>query len=51
MTVESNMRFGLEGSTEMSDDDIEQTVTEAAQMMGIGDQLDRKPEELSGGQQ
>ena len=51
MTVESNMRFGLEESTDMSDDDIAETVRETAQMMGIGDLLDRKPEELSGGQQ
>ena len=51
MTVESNMRFGLEESTDMSDEAIEETVRETAQMMDIGELLDRKPEELSGGQQ
>ncbi|WP_435318862.1 ABC transporter ATP-binding protein [Haloarchaeobius sp. TZWSO28] len=51
MTVAQNMSFGLEESTDMPDDEIQQKVTEAAEMMGIGDLLDRKPRELSGGQQ
>ncbi|MCT9097253.1 ABC transporter ATP-binding protein [Haloarchaeobius sp. HME9146] len=51
MTVAENMSFGLEESTDMPDDEIQQKVTEAAEMMGIGDLLDRKPRELSGGQQ
>ncbi|MFD1645655.1 ABC transporter ATP-binding protein [Haloarchaeobius litoreus] len=51
MTVKQNMSFGLEESTDMPDDEIAKTVTEAAEMMGIGDLLDRKPGELSGGQQ
>ncbi len=51
MTVEENMSFGLEESTNMPDDEIERQVTETAEMMGIGDLLDRKPGELSGGQQ
>jgi multiple sugar transport system ATP-binding protein len=51
MTVRGNMAFGLEESTELSDDEIDERVTDAAEMMGIADLLDRKPGELSGGQQ
>ncbi|EJN57535.1 ABC transporter ATP-binding protein [Halogranum rubrum] len=51
MTVEENMSFGLKMSTDLSADEIERKVTEAAEMMGIGDLLDNKPGELSGGQQ
>jgi len=51
MTVQENMSFGLEESTDMPDDEIEQRVSNTAEMMGIGDLLDRKPGELSGGQQ
>ncbi|ADB63309.1 ABC transporter related protein (plasmid) [Haloterrigena turkmenica DSM 5511] len=50
-TVRSNMSFGLEESTELSDSAIAETVEETAAMMGIEDLLDRKPGELSGGQQ
>lgn len=51
MTVQGNMSFGLEESTDMSSDEIREHVTETAEMMGIDDYLDRKPGELSGGQQ
>ncbi|WP_306058108.1 ABC transporter ATP-binding protein [Natronococcus wangiae] len=51
MTVQENMSFGLEESTDLSDDEIAAHVEETAEMMGIGDLLDRKPGELSGGQQ
>ncbi|SEV89828.1 ABC transporter ATP-binding protein [Halobacterium jilantaiense] len=51
MTVRGNMSFGLEESTDLSDDEIDERVTEATEMMGIADLLDRKPSELSGGQQ
>ncbi|MFC6862040.1 ABC transporter ATP-binding protein [Halomicroarcula sp. GCM10025817] len=51
MTVEENMSFGLKMSTDLSEDEIERQVTEAAEMMGIGDLLDNRPGELSGGQQ
>ncbi|WP_224335504.1 ABC transporter ATP-binding protein [Haloprofundus halobius] len=51
MTVRENMSFGLEESTEMSNDEIRRKVTETAEMMDIGDLIDRKPRELSGGQQ
>jgi multiple sugar transport system ATP-binding protein len=51
MTVEENMSFGLKMSTDLSDDEIERQVTDAAEMMGIGNLLDNTPGELSGGQQ
>ncbi|MFB6268620.1 MAG: ABC transporter ATP-binding protein [Halobacterium sp.] len=51
MTVRGNMSFGLEESTDLSEAEIRERVTEAAEMMGIADLLDRKPGELSGGQQ
>jgi multiple sugar transport system ATP-binding protein len=50
MTVEGNMAFGLEESTDLSDDEIEERVADAAETMGIGELLDRKPSDLSGGQ-
>ncbi|WP_273836672.1 sn-glycerol-3-phosphate ABC transporter ATP-binding protein UgpC [Halococcus sp. PRR34] len=51
MTVRENMSFGLEESTDMPGDEIEERVESSAEMMGIGRLLDRKPGELSGGQQ
>ncbi|WP_058826323.1 ABC transporter ATP-binding protein [Haloferax sp. Q22] len=51
MTVEENMSFGLKMSTDLSADEIERTVTETAEMMGIESLLDNTPGELSGGQQ
>ncbi|WP_121821253.1 ABC transporter ATP-binding protein [Halostella salina] len=51
MTVRTNMAFGLQESTDMPDDEIDARVEDAAEMMGIGDLLDRKPRDLSGGQQ
>ncbi|QLK26033.1 ABC transporter ATP-binding protein [Natrinema zhouii] len=51
MTVQENMAFGLEESTDLSDDEIAARVEETAEMMGIENLLDRKPEDLSGGQQ
>jgi multiple sugar transport system ATP-binding protein len=51
MTVEENMSFGLKMSTELSDDEIEETVTSAAEMMDIGELLEDRPGQLSGGQQ
>jgi multiple sugar transport system ATP-binding protein len=50
MTVRENMSFGLEESTAMPDDEIDQRVTETAETMDIGELLDRTPGELSGGQ-
>ncbi len=51
MTVRENMAFGLEESTDLPDDEIQETVTGTAELMGIEGLLDRKPGELSGGQQ
>ena len=51
MSVRENMRFGLEESTDLPDDEIDQRVEETAAMMDISDLLDRNPGELSGGQQ
>ncbi|MFC7139197.1 ABC transporter ATP-binding protein [Halosimplex aquaticum] len=51
MTVRENMSFGLEESTDMSDDEIRETVEDAAETLGITPLLDRKPGALSGGQQ
>ncbi|QCJ46649.1 ABC transporter ATP-binding protein [Haloprofundus sp. MHR1] len=50
MTVRENMSFGLEESTDLSNDEISRKVTETAEMLDIGELLDRKPRELSGGQ-
>ncbi|MBX0295350.1 ABC transporter ATP-binding protein [Haloarcula nitratireducens] len=49
-TIQQNMAFGLRMSTDMSAEEREQRVYEAAEMMGIEDLLDDTPEELSGGQ-
>ncbi|WP_254767971.1 ABC transporter ATP-binding protein [Salinilacihabitans rarus] len=51
MTVRGNMAFGLEESTDLPNDEVAARVEETAEMMGIGELLDRKPGELSGGQQ
>ena len=51
MTVRRNMRFGLEQSTDLDTETMNERVREVAEMMGIDDLLERKPRELSGGQQ
>jgi multiple sugar transport system ATP-binding protein len=51
MSVSENMSFGLEESTDMADDEIESVVIDTAEMLDIGELLDRKPSDLSGGQQ
>jgi multiple sugar transport system ATP-binding protein len=51
MTVYENMAFGLEESSDLSDEETEEQVNTAAEMLGITDLLGRKPGELSGGQQ
>ncbi|MEZ3143737.1 ABC transporter ATP-binding protein [Halobaculum sp. MBLA0143] len=50
MTVRGNMSFGLEESTEMSDDEIRTLVDDTAELLEIAELLERKPAELSGGQ-
>lgn len=49
MSVYDNMAFGLK-LRKMSKTDIDKRVKEAAQILGIGHLLDRKPKQLSGGQ-
>ncbi len=51
MSVEQNMSYGLKLNSDLPDEEIEMRVREAAEMMGIEDQLRKKPSELSGGQQ
>ena len=49
MTVRRNMEFPLM-MRKMDSEEIDQRVREAADILGIGDYLDRKPKALSGGQ-
>ncbi|MFC7096087.1 ABC transporter ATP-binding protein [Halobaculum marinum] len=51
MTTRENMSFGLEESTDLSDEEIAERVENAADLLSIPELLDRKPSELSGGQQ
>jgi len=49
-TVKANMEFGLRMSTDLSAEERNEKVQWAAEMMGIEDLLEDKPDELSGGQ-
>lgn len=49
-TVEGNMSYGLQKSTSLSSNEIEERVKEFAEMMDIGETLEKKPDQLSGGQ-
>ncbi|GGN99038.1 MULTISPECIES: ABC transporter ATP-binding protein [Haloarcula] len=51
MSVRQNMSYGLKLTTDLGDDEIRRRVEDTAEMMGIGDLLDKKPNNLSGGQQ
>ena len=51
LTVRKNMSTGLKLSTDLSSDEIDRRVEETAEMLGISDQLEKKPGNLSGGQQ
>jgi multiple sugar transport system ATP-binding protein len=51
MTVRENIRFGLDMNTDLSDDEKEERISNAAEILGIIELLGRKPKELSGGQQ
>lgn len=51
MTVRENMSFGLRLSDEYTDDEIEKSVNEAAELLEIPELLDQFPKQLSGGQQ
>ena len=50
MTVRNNMRFGLEESTDLDDETIDDRVESTAELLEITDLLARKPGALSGGQ-
>ena len=49
-TARENMAFGLEMTTDLSDDEIGRRVERAAEMLDITELLDRRPDALSGGQ-
>jgi sn-glycerol 3-phosphate transport system ATP-binding protein len=49
MTVRGNMSYGLK-NRKLPKDEINKKVTETANLLRIGDYLDRAPNELSGGQ-
>jgi multiple sugar transport system ATP-binding protein len=49
MTVAKNMGFALKKAG-LGSDEIRRRVTEAAELLGIADQLERRPANLSGGQ-
>jgi multiple sugar transport system ATP-binding protein len=51
MSVRENIRFGLDMKTELSTEEKNDRVREAAETLGIAEMLDRKPSALSGGQQ
>ncbi|WP_435066209.1 ABC transporter ATP-binding protein [Halobaculum sp. EA56] len=49
-TVAENMRFGLEMTTDLPEDEVDARVRETAELLDIDDLLDRRPDALSGGQ-
>ena len=49
-TVHQNSSFGLKYSSDLSKSEIDEQVRKTAEMMGIGDQLSEKPDQMSGGQ-
>ena len=51
MTVRDNLAYGLRLTSDLSEDAITERVEDAAEMLGIGDHLNKKPAGLSGGQQ
>jgi multiple sugar transport system ATP-binding protein len=51
MTTRKNMSYGLKLTSDLTDEEVQERVEEAAEMMGIEDQLEKKPGNLSGGQQ
>lgn len=50
-SVRENIRFGLDMTTNLSKQEKNEKVDEAAEILGISELLDRRPSELSGGQQ
>lgn len=51
LSARNNIGFGLKMQGELSVDEIRSRVDEAAEMMEIGDLLEKMPNQLSGGQQ
>lgn len=49
LSVEENIRYGL-NSINVSEDEAQSLITEAAKMMNLQGQMDRSPDELSAGQ-
>ncbi|MFC4248043.1 ABC transporter ATP-binding protein [Natribaculum luteum] len=50
MTARRNMTFGMKSATSFSSEEIDERVTNAAEILGITGLLDRKPAALSGGE-
>jgi len=53
MTIEANLSFGLErlkGEQRLSTEEVKSRVIEMAEMLGLSDELLKRPKELSGGQ-
>ncbi|WP_135305928.1 ABC transporter ATP-binding protein [Haloarcula amylovorans] len=51
MTVRQNIGYGLKITTDLSKDEINQRVEETAELLEIGELLEKEPSDLSGGQQ
>jgi multiple sugar transport system ATP-binding protein len=51
MTARENMSFGLRMTTDLTNEEVDGRVMDAADLMGITDLLEKRPGELSGGQQ
>jgi multiple sugar transport system ATP-binding protein len=51
MTARENITFGLTTATQFTDDEVNDRVAEAAEILDIEDLLDRTPSALSGGEQ
>ncbi|MFC4438632.1 MULTISPECIES: ABC transporter ATP-binding protein [Natrialbaceae] len=50
MTARGNLGYGLKHSTDLNADERDRRVTETAELLGIEDLLEDKPEAMSGGQ-
>ena len=53
MSVEDNLSFGLKmmkGNERKSDDEVSKLISETAAMLGLSEELQKKPKQLSGGQ-
>jgi multiple sugar transport system ATP-binding protein len=50
MTGAENMKFGMKSVSDYTDDEIDERVEEAAEILDIPELLDRRPRELSGGE-